>query len=315
MIEDLDLPSVNEQTSEHIEATGLRSHTKASEQYVDVSFRYPEAGSEWTGSVPIHYRRTGLFCHTVEDVVETLEGAYDEMHPRKREQWLKEQEEYWNTQKSRAKTTRGFFEELKDAEWTCQNCELPDNPNWARRTQDLKEFGYTIATETGRRCADCGQNATHLIMLRIPRGGVMGYETWSGELRERILNVLGHYDPYEDSVRRGSLLPDHKFPEIRWDEATKEENPEDMSDEEIRGKFQLLSNQRNQQKREVCRHCFQTGQRGKPFGVAFFYEGGSTWPDDVPQTGKDAEEGCHGCGWYDMDRWRQELNEFIEENS
>lgn len=85
-----------------------------------------------------------------------------------------------------------------------------------------------------------------------------------------------------------------------------------MTDQEIRDKFQLLSNQRNQQKREVCRNCFQTGKRGTIYGIDYFYKGTDTWDSTIPQKGKAAEQGCIGCPWYDIDRWRQELNSLIK---
>jgi hypothetical protein len=228
------------------------------------------------------------------------------MDPTKRAVWLAEQKAFWD--RSDKKVTRPFFEALKDGAWKCQRCELPDNPNWARRFQDIKELGYTVATSTSRYCDKCRRNTTQMIMLRLPRGGATGYEMWSPALRERIVDVLGHHDAYEDCVRRGSLLPDHKFPEIRWDEQTRAENADDMSDAEIRDKFQLLSNQRNQQKREVCRACYQTGKRGTPYGVKFFHAGDENWPKDVPKVGAAAKRGCVGCGWYDLKRWRDELN-------
>ncbi len=167
-------------------------------------------------------------------------------------------------------------------------------------------MGYTLATDTKRYCSKCKKNTTHLIMLHLPRGGKTGYETWSQKLRKRILIVLENYDVY-DGRKSTHLLPDHKFSEIRWDENTKEENSDDMSVADIQKKFQLINNQRNQQKREVCRKCFQTGKRGYPFNIKYFYEGDETWPKNVSKTGKEAENGCQGCGWYDMEKWRVEL--------
>jgi hypothetical protein len=67
-----------------------------------------------------------------------------------------------------------------------------------------------------------------------------------------------------------NLLPDHKFPEIRWGNDTKRDSPEHLNDKEIKEQFQLLSNQRNLQKREVCRQCYQTGDRGYPFGIKYY---------------------------------------------
>ena len=80
-----------------------------------------------------------------------------------------------------------------------------------------------------------------------------------------------------------------------------------MTDEEIRQKFQLLTNQRNQQKREVCRTCFQTGKRGSLFGIPYYYEGTENWDTSIPQKGKEAEKGCIGCPWYDIQEWRRHL--------
>ena len=149
-------------------------------------------------------------------------------------------------------------------------------------------------------------------MLPISRGtiGGNGYETWSPALRKRIIKLLGQYDVYETRIN-SNCLPDHKFSEIRWDENTKGENPDDMTDEQIKEKFQLLTNQRNQQKREVCRSCFQTNKRGIIYGIPFFYKGSEDWDDTIPKKGKEAEKGCIGCGWYDIQKWREELIKYI----
>ena len=151
-------------------------------------------------------------------------------------------------------------------------------------------------------------------MLPIERGGTEGngYETWSPTLRKRIIRVLGGFDVYE-CVTSPHCLPDHKFSEIRWDDDTKAENPDTMTDEEIRQKFQLMTNQRNQQKREVCRTCFQTGKRGVAYGIPYFYEGTEDWDSSIPTKGKEAECGCIGCAWYDLAEWRKHLLGELEE--
>lgn len=68
-----------------------------------------------------------------------------------------------------------------------------------------------------------------------------------------------------------------------------------MTDEEIIAKFQLLDNQRNLQKREICRNCVQTGRRGRLFGIDFYVVGDECWDATIPPTGKEAERGCIGC--------------------
>ena len=296
--------------SAQIKILSEREHSKASERYVDVVFTYPDTDQTWEGSVPIEYRRTGILAETPEEIATVVQVAYEAMEPSNRIRWLQKQEHFWS--ESNKPVTSQFFNALKTFEWTCQRCSLPQNPNWARRTQDIKELGYTIATDTKKFCKNCQLNTTHLILLAIPRGGVSGYENWDPKLRNRILRVLEYLDVYENRISRSySLLPDHKFPEIRWGDDTRQQNLRDMSEEQIKAKFQLLSNQRNQQKREVCRNCFQTGQRGTLFGISYFYEGDASWSSAIPLKGKAAEQGCCGCGWYDMKKWRESLNRHL----
>jgi rubrerythrin len=291
-----------------------KKHSKASEEYVHVIFNYPNARS-WDGWVPVEYRRTGVSIPEgdKEKLYSYLNKVYEQMAPSNFPAWLKEQERFWREEKRNAKTTKEFFDSLVKGGWQCVKCTLPQNPNWARRIQDLKEFGYTIATDTNRYCPICKDNNTHLILLPIKRGSITGngYETWSPALRKRIIKVLHSIDVYENSFSP-HCLPDHKFSEIRWDQNTKQENPDTMSDDEIRQKFQLLTNQRNQQKREICRTCYQTGHRGIVFGIPFFYKGGPMWDPNIPQKGKEAEQGCIGCPWYDIERWRKELIRRLE---
>lgn len=284
-------------------------NTKASEEYVHVKFEYPDVQKQWDGWVPVEYRRTGVFipAEDREGLEAHLNGLYGQMHPSNYAQWVRNQDALWNA--TRSVETKEIFNTLKDGGWHCRNCEI-SNPNFARRIQDIKEMGYTVATHLNFHCPVCGNNrSTRLLLLPIDRVELAGngYETWSKALRQRIIRVLGGVDVYENTASR-TCLPDHKFSEIRWDDETKAENPETMTDQQIRDKFQLLSNQRNQQKREVCRNCFQTGNRGTIYGISYFYEGTAVWDPQIPQKGKAAEEGCIGCPWYDIARWRQSLN-------
>lgn len=260
--------------------------------------------------MPIEYRRTGTSISEDDDkeIQTYLSKVYDEVNPIHWDTWRKEQDDFWQG-KPKAIVTKQFFDVLaKTFEYTCVSCSIPSNPNFAHRIQDLKEFGYTISTKTSEHCPLCGKNTTQLALLPIKRGGVTGYETWSPELRERIVRLLNSYDVFEaKQIRKEGLLPDHKFSEIRWDENTRRDSLENLSDDDIIRDFQLMSNQRNQQKREVCRNCYQTGKRGIIYGIPFFYEGDANWNNKFNRKGKDAEQGCVGCGWYDIERWRQEL--------
>lgn len=287
-------------------------NTKASESYVPVVFTY--GNKKWEGWVPVEYRRTGV--EIAEDdkdgLIEHLNKVYEQMNPANYSAWLKKQDIIW--QGSRSDATKPIFNLLKDGKWHCRNCEI-DNPNFARRIQDLKEMGYTIATQINYHCPVCGnRRSTRLLLLPIDRVEIAGngYETWSLALRQRILRVFKYIDAYEGKENR-NCLPDHKFSEIRWDENTKAENPDNMTDAQIRDKFQLLTNQRNQQKREVCRNCFQTGRRGTIYGIDYYYEGGPYWMETIPKKGKEAEKGCVGCPWYDIERWKKEVQRKLGE--
>ncbi len=286
-----------------------RKHLKASEEYVHVRFTYAD-NTSWDGWVPVEYRRTGVSIKEGdnEKLYSYLNRVYEQMDPQKFPSWLAAQEKFWKEEKPGADTTKAFFDSLIKGGWQCVACALPNNPNWARRIQDLKEFGYTIATDTKRFCPVCKQNKTHLLLLPIERISIEGngYESFSPTLRNRIIKVLGGIDAYEGTPS-AHCLPDHKFSEIRWDENTKSENPDTMSEADIRAKFQLLSNQRNQQKREVCRNCFQTGKRGVVYGIPFYYKGNENWNENIPTKGKEAEEGCEGCPWYDLNEWKRQV--------
>ncbi len=290
-----------------IRKQGMRTHSKASERYVDVVYQF-DNGLELETSIPLEYRRTGTDIQD-DEVDAYITKIYEEMTPSKWARWRTEQAEFWLS-KPGAATTKSFFDTLADHfTWSCTACTLPSNPNWARRIQDLKEFGYTIATNTNRHCSHCDKKTTQLVLLPIKRGGLTGYETWTPALRSRIVKVLAGFDAFEAKVTRPEgLLPDHKFPEIRWDAETKRDSLHELTDDDMKHDFQLLSNQRNQQKREVCRSCFQTGVRGVIYGIPFYYEGEANWPADIPKVGKAAERGCVGCGWYDIETWRSKLS-------
>jgi hypothetical protein len=285
---------------------GKRVHSKASERYADVVFDYPSQEVREL-SVPLEYRRTGTEIND-EDAEEYLEKVYADMSPDRRPAWVADQKAFWRA-KPGAAVTKAFFDVLaSDFAWHCVGCSLPKNPNFARRIQELKEYGYTLSTDTKRACRNCGKKKTHHQLLPIARGGITGYEVWSPALRARIVALLKNFDSFEAKAgKKEGLLPDHKFPEIRWDSETKRASLEDLSDAEILRDFQLLSNQRNQQKREVCRSCFQTGKRGTIYGIPFYYSGNENWEINIPKVGKNAERGCVGCAWYDIQAWRAEL--------
>ena len=169
------------ETMIQIEQLGKREHSKASETYIDVIFRYDRKTAIKT-SVPIQYRRTGTDVFDNNAIDDYLSKVYDEVNPKNWNKWRKEQAKFWED-KQNSKTTKPFFDKLSETfQYTCVSCQLPPNPNFARRIQDLKEFGYTISTKLNEPCPYCKQKTTQLALLPIRRGGLTGYETWSPDV-------------------------------------------------------------------------------------------------------------------------------------
>lgn len=286
-----------------IEVFKIIPNRKASEIYIEVSFHDIENEFIWTGLVPYVSRWTGLDIKNEEELVIYLESIAHHFKKEIIENWIIQEKLIWETNRSGQKVTKGFFDEMSSMKWTNN---FPPNNNPSRRIQDIKQLGYTIASIN---------KGSKRLLIPIPVGLPISYEkAFSKKFVIKALKALNNRNVYEmSSGNKVGLLLDHKFPENRWDAETKTENPETMSEKEIQDKFQLLDNQRNLQKREVCRNCFQSGKRGVIFGIKYYYEGNENWNKDIPKIGKDAEKGCVGCGWYDIATWRKSLNKTINQ--
>lgn len=289
----------------------IHSHSKASEEYVEVNWNYEGVIYNWF--VPIVYRRTGLDLsdQSIDVKRAYLQETFDVCHPRNWMLFKANIDKDWHGRKSGV--TKQFLDVLSsDFTWKSVKSDLPANENPASRIKELKNQGYIIVQRTMRDKSldvDCG----HYLLLPIPKGQNSSYETWSPALRKRIYSLLQGKDVFENRVRPlNHLIIDHKFPEIRWDESTARTNLEALTDAEIITDFQLMDNQRNQQKREMCRTCLQTNERGFPLGIEFFYKGTIKWDSAIPKQGKAAEKGCLGCGWHDLAAWREALQKKLE---
>ena len=289
-------------------------NNKASEIYYSVNFKYSsDLERDWY--IPIKNRRDGTDFEDSEDSVikNYIEKVKKICKPENWETWRKEQDEFWKDKNS--EVTKPIFDLLSaDFSWVPVN--VFNNPNYARRIQDLKDSGYTVVSGVKRFDKTQNKKISHVLLLPLPRGGINGYEQWDENTRKRILETLNYFDVYECKKIKNGLLPDHKFPEIRWDENTKRSQKEiaNMSTSQIKKDFQLINNQRNQQKREVCRKCYQTNERGIIYGINYFYQGNQLWDKGIPKRGKVAERGCIGCGWYDIEEWRNKLSKTLRSN-
>ena len=284
---------------ENIKVHEFIDNNKASESYVRTTF-IQDDGFKWDTVVPYVYRRTGLNIEAEQELAEYLIS----IKPYFRKNAMKE----WKKQELKRGLIGGsvtplFFNVLLSFKEEFER--FPINPNSARRIQDIKDAGYTLASVPRPN----GLKGYNRILLPLPLHAKMGYETFTPQFKARVIRLLRERNAFEARVTaKKALIPDHKFSEVRWDDETKAENSMEMTDAEIIQKFQLLDNQRNQQKREVCRKCFQEGIRGTIYGIDYFYEGNEKWDPNIPTKGKAAEKGCVGCPWYDIELWRKMIN-------
>ena len=277
-----------------IKVIGFSTHRKASEAYVIISAKDGNVWNEWY--IPYEYRRTNTFIDSAADLAQYIISKKEFLSAVNIENYKKAlKRQTSNLFGKRAKVTSGIFKKLLNdcGKWVCTNLFKNNNPQ--RRIQDIKERGFTLSTKIERKM-------TYHMLLPFDIVKAPTYETIPEKVRDAIFKALGNFDAYGNKPVGRSALPDHKFPEPRWAAGTAESN-EGLTEEEMRKKFQLIPENANQTKREVC---------GTFAGIEFFYKGDANWPANIPKTGKVAEAGCVGCFWYDMTAWRTALNQLIK---
>lgn len=278
---------------------------KTNDVFMDVEFVYKT--KIWLGVLPKFLRYQGLDL-TEEEFYETVELSYELLSPENREKWLVESDKQWKDKNSE---TYKVLAALHSGEWECRTCgvaRINDQP--PARIKALKIKGYIIGSKR-KPCATCSKKTMHDILVMLPsiqskfEDGNKLRAPMSSKLKERIKRELGKVEVCFN-VKRTSveLLVDHKFPSQRW--ITKETaNPDDMPIAEIKKKFQLLSNQTNMWKSRYCDTCAKTGKRGDFMGTKWYYQGDENWNGKTEND----ENGCVGCPWYDLELWKEKLNE------
>ena len=246
----------NKNINPNINVLSLFRIEKMEDLYLRVRFKYK--GVVWNGAVPIVAKYQGVNVPlTQDDVFDWVKKCYDELDPSKYRLWKQEQDEYWNTSKS--EDTRLVFEALNGDEsttkWLCRKCgPVPQvNPQSGARIRSLKQLGYHIAT-LKLMCQSCGNKQYFDLLIRLPRHAADNQKrfTISKALRNKILSVLPNVDcAFETPLDKKACIIDHKFPSSRWVNG-ETINHTTMSEDEIRAKFQILSNQTNLQKERYC---------------------------------------------------------------
>lgn len=306
-------PFENRQVNRDIKINTLFNIAKMEDVYLSVRFRYQRV--VWNGAVPIKAKYQGVDIPlTTEDVFDWVQTCYDALNPAKYQLWQNQQNQFWQNKNS--EDTKLVFDALNGTEnttrWLCRKCgPVPAvNPQPAARIRSLKQMGYHIAT-IQLECSSCGNKQYFDLLIRLPRHAADNQKRFkiSKSLRSRILEILPNVDcVFETPLDEKACIIDHKFPSSRWVNG-ETVNHTTMPANEIKKKFQILSNQTNLQKERYCQRCVLEGKRGDFFGIEWYYEGDENWRG----TSKADENGCIGCPWYDVKKWKTEFNQHLKE--
>lgn len=297
--------NANVKTGELFQIYGMQDY------YLAVTFRY--TAKTWNGAIPIKSKYQGTDIPlTLDDIENWILRCYTELDPGKNEVWQNNQRHFWESKQ--AFDTQAVFDALNGSDsltkWSCRKCgPVPQsNPQPAARIKALKQMGYYIAT-IKMACATCGGKQFFDLLIRLPRNAANNEKryTISVSLQNKIKNILPLKDACFDSIQVAhELIIDHKFPSSRWVNG-ETVNETTMTPEEIKEKFQLLTNQTNLQKERYCKRCVLTGIRGDFFGIKWFYNGDEQWRG----SSKADESGCIGCCWYDLMLWKEKFNRYL----
>ena len=304
----------NKTVNKKIKTSNLFKIDKMEDYYLAIKFTY--RGCIWNGAIPIKAKYQGVDIPLPkDDVFEWAQYCYEELDPGKYNVWQTQQTVFWD--KKNAEDTHLVFDALNGTEhttkWLCRKCgPVPKvNPQAGARIKKLKEYGYHIAT-VKKECCTCGRKQFFDLLIRLPRHPADNQKRFSipVALRNKILNTLPLKDAcFETVLQPNEVIIDHKFPSSRWING-ETRNEIDMSIEEIQKKFQLLTNQTNLQKERYCQRCVTEGVRGDFFGIEWYYKGNKYWNG----TSKADENGCLGCPWYDLQKWKEEFNDCLSKN-
>ena len=261
----------------------------------------------WDGAVPKKLEKQGLEF-TDEELSEKLKDFYHQLNPANRTNWIQQSEAMWEG-KRKAPQTHEVLKALYSGQWECRDHGPVKNTSSSDvrpRLRDLKEKKKYVIASQRRQCNSCGKSTMHDILVMLSNLKLVRSDNRrkpiSKMLNQKIKQTFLRKEAAFGVARTNEeLIIDHKFPSQRWF-GHESDNTNDMTDEAIRNKFQLLSNQTNMQKSRACDRCVKESLRGVFMGIPWFHEGDERW-----RTTKHNESGCIGCAWYDLEEWKRKL--------
>lgn len=203
------------------------------------------------------------------------------------------------------------FETMKDCEWHCTKCELKSGQakTWQVWRQ---EKGIQLDTDENGNwfkrlyCEKCKAETIHrkLKSTELESIGLKARNNIPNVIAKRAKNIYNCIDEYTLRTEPANQLEiDHRVPQVRW--SSSETDNTNLTDEQIKEKFMLLTRANNLLKSRFCEECKKSGKRAKGYRtIEFWYIGNEKYTDDI---------GCKGCFWYNPTKWREEINNKIKE--
>ena len=192
-------------------------------------------------------------------------------------------------------------------EWVCTYCNSGSGQP-AAVSRELRADGYLFEeTSPGRYstqmyCPTCGKKRTHIKLLsEEPVLDEKKRCSITKKDRERVLSILGTRDAFTGaSIVSSTPEIDHKTPFSRLEQ---DKNISELTDEQIKDDFQILTRHSNLLKDKACKKCILTNKRTPFNGIEYWYVGDENYDHCI---------GCVGCGWHDGVKYTEKLNQYIK---
>jgi hypothetical protein len=185
-------------------------------------------------------------------------------------------------------------------EWVCGYCNSGSNQP-AATFREIKKLGYEFEEYSPNRwgkdkyCHKCQNQRTHYKLLSAnPKFSVQSRISIVGVERTRVITLLEGKDAFTGASISSTPEIDHKTP---WTRLDKDIDTKDLSNDEIKNHFQLLTREHNLLKDRACGSCKVNNIRPPFIGINYWYKGDQNYNDT-----------CEGCGWYDGKKWRESIN-------
>lgn len=189
-------------------------------------------------------------------------------------------------------------------EWVCGLCNSKSNQP-AATFREIKKMGYAFEEHSPGRwgkamyCSTCHQNTSHYKLLKLePEFVEKPRIPISPKDRKRILKLLAFKDAFTGATISSTPEIDHKVP---WSRLEQDVDVARLSDHSIFNHFQLLTREHNLLKDRACTSCIRTNKRPPFMQIDFWYQGNEVYGGS-----------CVGCGWYDGEKWRIEINKKLK---